>query len=124
MCSRVTLHCPHPPTHCRRICRLPSFTSLCVLRVSQAAQLRPNHNALVRQSFETPLLPVGGVLQIVLTSTWGDRHYVGLGGLELYDAAGQLLHVRVGSHPPAALAVRPSPREGEEEEERVCASSK
>ena len=37
-----------------------------VRTVYRAAQRRPNHNALVQQSFETPLLPVGGVLQVVI----------------------------------------------------------
>jgi hypothetical protein len=37
-----------------------------VRAVYRAAQRRPNHNELVQQSFETPLLPVGGVLQVVI----------------------------------------------------------
>ena len=42
----------------------------------------------IKQDFETPLLPCGHTLQMVVTSTWGDKNYAGLCGLELYDAAG------------------------------------
>ena len=34
-------------------------------------------------------LPTGRVLQLDLLSTWGDPHYVGLTGIELFDADGE-----------------------------------
>jgi hypothetical protein len=63
------------------------------LKVYREAVRRESHNNLVRQNFETPLLPCGHVLQVVISSTWGDRHYVGLCGLELYDAHGAAIVV-------------------------------
>ena len=44
-------------------------------------------------AFAIPLRPTGGVLELCIRSTWGDPHYVGLAGLELFDAKGQLLSV-------------------------------
>eukprot|EP00887_Chlorella_sp_A99_P000656 scaffold5.g656.t1 len=39
--------------------------------------------------FCIPTLPVGRVLELTIHTTWGDPHYVGLAGLELFDAEGQ-----------------------------------
>jgi hypothetical protein len=40
-----------------------------------------------------PRCPAGRVLELRISSTWGDHHYVGLAGIELFDAAGQALAV-------------------------------
>lgn len=47
--------------------------------------------------FEIPVLPQGQRLVINILSTWGDRHYVGLNGLEVFSSSGQPLrptHIR------------------------------
>lgn len=33
------------------------------------------------------------MVKLVLLSTWGDQHYMGLNGIELYDEGGRLLPV-------------------------------
>ncbi|XP_040923070.1 katanin-interacting protein isoform X1 [Toxotes jaculatrix] len=47
--------------------------------------------------FEIPVLPQGQRLVINILSTWGDRHYVGLNGLEVFSSSGEPLrpaHIR------------------------------
>uniref|UniRef100_A0A3P8S539 Katanin interacting protein n=1 Tax=Amphiprion percula TaxID=161767 RepID=A0A3P8S539_AMPPE len=41
--------------------------------------------------FEIPVLPQGQRLVINILSTWGDRHYVGLNGLEVFSSSGEPL---------------------------------
>ncbi|KAM6897868.1 katanin-interacting protein isoform 2-T2 [Xenentodon cancila] len=47
--------------------------------------------------FEIPVLPLGQRLVINILSTWGDRHYVGLNGIEVFSSSGEPLrpaHIR------------------------------
>ena len=42
----------------------------------------------VTQQYETPVNPTGCMVKIVIRSTHGDEHYVGLNGIALYDSFG------------------------------------
>lgn len=44
---------------------------------------------LVMQDYETPFLPCGFIFKLRLFSTWGDMHYIGMNGIELYDQKGR-----------------------------------
>lgn len=48
---------------------------------------------LAKQQYETPLLPTGSLVRLVLRSTHGDSHYVGLNGLELLDEHGRSIPI-------------------------------
>ncbi|XP_069503122.1 katanin-interacting protein [Ambystoma mexicanum] len=51
--------------------------------------------------FEIPVLPSGKHLLIKITSTWGDRHYVGLNGIEIYSANGEPVQIaKIQADPP------------------------
>ncbi|KAM6423791.1 katanin-interacting protein isoform 3-T4 [Liasis olivaceus] len=51
--------------------------------------------------FKIPVLPYGQYLKIDIRSTWGDRHYVGLNGLELFSSKGEPIQiVKITANPP------------------------
>ncbi|XP_029432496.1 protein KIAA0556 homolog isoform X2 [Rhinatrema bivittatum] len=51
--------------------------------------------------FEIPVLPQGQHLVIKIASTWGDRHYVGLNGIEIFTSNGEPVQVsRIEADPP------------------------
>jgi len=52
-----------------------------------------DHNAVLAQGFETPLLPSGHVLQLQLLSTWGDADYIGLTGVEVFGPDGRRIPI-------------------------------
>lgn len=47
--------------------------------------------------FSVPILPTGRVLHIDILSTWGDVHYVGLNGIDIFDSQGSLIVPLVSS---------------------------
>ena len=44
----------------------------------------------VDDEFEIPVLPKGRLVIIDIKSTWGDRHYVGLNGVEIFTDTGEM----------------------------------
>ncbi|XP_018429660.1 PREDICTED: protein KIAA0556-like, partial [Nanorana parkeri] len=51
--------------------------------------------------FEIPVLPHGQRLCIKILSTWGDRHYVGLNGIEVYTSTGNPVPIaKIKAYPP------------------------
>ncbi|XP_066239210.1 katanin-interacting protein isoform X3 [Saccopteryx leptura] len=51
--------------------------------------------------FEIPVLPHGQHLVINIKSTWGDRHYVGLNGIEIFSSKGEPVHIaHIQADPP------------------------
>lgn len=43
------------------------------------------------QQYQTPLFPTGYIVKFVFLSTWGDKHYLGLNGVELYGRNNTLI---------------------------------
>lgn len=51
--------------------------------------------------FEIPVLPYGRRLVIEIKSTWGDRHYVGLNGIEIFSSEGEPVQIaNIRADPP------------------------
>lgn len=53
--------------------------------------LNINYEKRFIQEYETPTAPKGFVLKMIIKSTWGDRHFVGLNGLDVFDSEGTSL---------------------------------
>ncbi|NP_001088144.1 protein KATNIP homolog [Xenopus laevis] len=52
-------------------------------------------------NFEIPVLPYGQHLCIKIVTTWGDRHYVGLNGIEVFASTGKPVEIsRIRADPP------------------------
>ena len=45
-------------------------------------------------SFSIPEMPTGKTLEFRIYSTWGDKFYVGMAGIELFDFEGKPIKVR------------------------------
>ncbi|KAJ7306069.1 hypothetical protein JRQ81_010435 [Phrynocephalus forsythii] len=58
--------------------------------------------------FQIPLLPYGQRLRIDIHSTWGDRHYVGLNGIELFSSQGEPVRVASIEADPRDINVLPA----------------
>nr|XP_025041173.1 protein KIAA0556 homolog [Pelodiscus sinensis] len=51
--------------------------------------------------FKIPVLPYGQRLIIDIKSTWGDRHYVGLNGIEVFSSKGEPVQIsKIRAEPP------------------------
>ena len=64
------------------------------LHAGPARQARSGSSSGDAAAFAIPACPSGRVLELRIFSTWGDPHFVGLAGLELFDSAGRPLTVR------------------------------
>ena len=86
-----------------------SIDSLSYFERNHAGRLSSlNENAVklvsepISSTFVIPEFPRGKQLVINITSTWGDQHYVGLSGIELFDQFGQLIKIgkkQISAHP-------------------------
>lgn len=54
--------------------------------------------------FTIPELPDGEQLVLNLKTTWGDRHYVGLNGIEVFSSEGYLVPIKKVNLPSEQLA--------------------
>ena len=57
--------------------------------------------------FVIPELPYGRELVISIHTTWGDRHYVGLNGIEVFTQSGQTAKVAQVTAKPSDINVLP-----------------
>ncbi|KAL5254351.1 hypothetical protein ACHWQZ_G013960 [Mnemiopsis leidyi] len=60
-----------------------------------------------QNDFVIPELPKGSVLEIQIHSTWGDRHYVGLTGIELFSDTGSPVQISNIKANPANINILP-----------------
>ncbi|XP_066292007.1 katanin-interacting protein-like isoform X3 [Branchiostoma lanceolatum] len=61
----------------------------------------------MEEIFEIPVLPQGRELKINIRTTWGDRHYVGLNGIEVFSSTGQPVKITKITADPADINVLP-----------------
>ena len=56
--------------------------------------LLDDEKTFLEPEFIIPTLPSGRYFKIVIYTTWGDPHYVGLSGLELFDSKGEIIRLK------------------------------
>eukprot|EP00058_Branchiostoma_floridae_P025246 XP_002610736.1 hypothetical protein BRAFLDRAFT_126073 [Branchiostoma floridae] len=61
----------------------------------------------MEEIFEIPVLPQGRELKINIRTTWGDRHYVGLNGIEVFSSTGQPVKIAKITADPSDINVLP-----------------
>ena len=82
-----------PPT-ASSLMNTPMFERRDVVEVAnQEGRGRHQYTTVASTDFVIPELPRGRQLTINILSTWGDAHYVGLMGIELFDSSGHRIHV-------------------------------
>ncbi|XP_060116845.1 katanin-interacting protein [Heteronotia binoei] len=62
----------------------------------------------LENEFKIPVLPFGQRLRIDIWSTWGDRHYVGLNGIELFSSEGQPVPIATIRADPPDINILPA----------------
>ncbi|KAK3752195.1 hypothetical protein QZH41_019340, partial [Actinostola sp. cb2023] len=69
-------------------------------QIPDQTDYRPMDEGLIQRSQEIPTLPKGKRLVINIMTTWGDRHYVGLNGVEIYTEYGKPANIQeIAAHP-------------------------
>ena len=73
---------------------LPIHINTCTLSINSSYVCRALPSLLrYRDEFVIPELPRGQHLVINILTTWGDRYYVGLNGIEIFSNTGELVTV-------------------------------
>nr|CAD7458597.1 unnamed protein product [Timema tahoe] len=81
-----------------------------IVPVIQVADISKNHPSQSRKEdadFIIPELPSGQRLDINIRSTWGDRHYLGLNGIEVFSRTGEQVPVSKIWADPADINILP-----------------
>ncbi|GJQ72137.1 hypothetical protein Trydic_g3231 [Trypoxylus dichotomus] len=94
-----------------RIMRTPSFEDIAKHvrkkkknKKSKMSVFGENVNETINceaDDFIIPVLPSGKILLITILSTWGDKYYVGLNGIDVFDKDGNIINVKkISANPP------------------------
>nr|CAD7258594.1 unnamed protein product [Timema shepardi] len=81
-----------------------------IVPVIQVADISKNHPSQSKKEdvdFIIPELPSGQRLDINIRSTWGDRHYLGLNGIEVFSRTGEQVPVSKVWADPADINILP-----------------
>ena len=88
-----------------------TFSSDSTSSIPDSAKAKSNFSSELKvcdwDSFMIPELPSGSRLVINILSTWGDKHYVGLNGIELFDSNGQKVGIAKIEADPSDINVLP-----------------
>jgi len=50
-------------------------------------------NSFIESDFEIPDMPFGWWIEIHIYDTWGDPHYLGMSGIEIFNNEGEFIKI-------------------------------
>ncbi len=66
-----------------------SVSNVCLLIHDTHTYIHTSAHVQTSGSLVIPNMPCGRIIRMCIESTWGDKHYVGLSGIEIFDERGE-----------------------------------